>query len=105
MTTLLKTICVAAGVSMAALAATGAASSAQAEDQLVRIQVGDLNMNTPQGRSAFDFRISRAARQLCEDRSDLDSNMACRRAVREEAMDNLTRLAGREGVNLASARR
>ena len=105
MTTLLKTICVAAGVSMAALAATGATPSAQAADQPVRIQVGDLNLNTPQGRAAFDFRASQAARQLCEDRRDLISYMACQRTVGEEAMDNLTELARREGVNLASVRR
>jgi UrcA family protein len=105
MTTLLKTICVAAGVSMAALAATGAASAAQADDPAVRIQVGDLNLNTPQGRAAFDVRVSQAARRFCEDRRDLAWNMSCRRAVREEAMDKLAELARRDGVNLASAPR
>jgi UrcA family protein len=105
MTTLLKTICVAAGVSMAALAATGAASSAQAEDRSIHIQVNDLNLSTPQGRAAFDFRVSRAARQLCEDRGDLRSNMACRRAVQDEATESLNQLARRDGVNLAAARR
>jgi UrcA family protein len=105
MTTLLKTICVAAGVSMAALAATGTASSAQAADPSVRIQVGDLDLTTTQGRAAFEFRLSRAARQFCEDRRDLASNMACQRAVREEAMDNLTDLARRDGMNLASTHR
>lgn len=106
MTTLLKTICVAAGVSMAALATTGAASLAQAADQPVRIQVGDLNLNTAQGRAAFDLRVGQAARRLCEDRRDLASNTACRRAVQEEAMDKLTsELARRDGVDLAWARR
>ena len=105
MTTLLKTICVAAGVSMAALAATGAASSAQAEDRSIHIQVNDLNLSTPQGRATFDFRVSQAGRKLCEDRADLSSNMACRRAVRDEATESLNQLARRDGVNLAAARR
>lgn len=105
MTTLLKTICVAASVSMAALAMTGTASWAQAADQTFRIQVNDLNLDTPQGRAAFDFRVGQAARRLCEDQRDLFSNAACQRAVRQEAKDNLTELARRDGVNLAWARR
>jgi UrcA family protein len=105
MTTLLKTMCIAAGVSMAALAATGAAFSAQAAEQPVRIQVGDLDLNTPQGRATFDVRVNRAARQLCDDQRDLGLLAACKRAVREEAMDNLTELARRDGVDLASVHR
>lgn len=105
MTTLLKTICVAASVSMAALTMTASAASAQAADQNFHIQVSDLKLDTPQGRAAFDFRVAQAARRLCEDRRDLSSNAACQRAVRQEANDNLADLARRDGVNLAWARR
>lgn len=105
MTTLLKTICVAAGVSMAALAATGAASSAQAQDQAVHIRIGDLNLNTPQGHAVFESRVNAAARRLCEDRRDLSSNSACQRDVRAEAEDGLNELASRGSLNLALARR
>lgn len=105
MTTLLKTICVAAGVSMAAFVATGAASSAQAQDQAVHIRVGDLDLNTPQGHAVFESRVNAAARRLCEDRRDLSSNSACQRDVRTQAQDGLNQLASRDGVRLASARR
>lgn len=105
MTTRVKRICAAAAVSMAALVATGAASSAQAEDQQVRIQLSDLNLSTPQGRAALEFRLSQAATQLCEDRGDLHSTMQCQRAVRDEAMDHLDQLARRDGVSLPAAHR
>jgi UrcA family protein len=104
MTPLLKTIGAAAGIAMAALAATGAASSAQAEPLPVRIQVADLNLSTPQGRAAFDFRVAQAVLQMCEDQGDLHSTTACERAVRDEATDNLAALARREGISLAPAR-
>lgn len=105
MTTLSKTICVAAGVSMAALVATGAASSAQAGEQAVHIRVGDLNLNTPQGHATFESRVNTAARRLCEDRRDLGANIACQRDVRAEAEDGLNELASRGNVHLAWARR
>ena len=105
MTTLSQTICVAAFVSMAALAATGAASPAQAEAPTFRLQLADLNLNTPQGRAAFEFRLSQAETRLCEDRGDLHSTQECQRAVREEVMDDMADLARREGVSLAPARR
>jgi UrcA family protein len=105
MTSLLKTICVAACVSTAALAATGAASSLQAAEDPVRIQAGDLNLNTPQGRAAFNVRVDRAARQMCEERRDLILNAECQRDVRQEAMDTVTALARHEDANLESERR
>jgi UrcA family protein len=83
MTPLPQTICIAAVVSVAALATTGAASSAQAEPQTVRIQLDDLDLKTPQGRAAFEFRLSRAETRLCEDRGDLHATQECQRAVRK----------------------
>lgn len=104
MATLLKTICVTAGVCMSALAAAGAATAAQAGDLAVHIRIGDLNLNSVEGRAAFETRVDRAASTLCQDRRDLDSNAACRRDVRAEADAQLDTPAVRNGETLASAR-
>jgi UrcA family protein len=84
MTTLLKAICVTAGVCAAALA-----TAASAQTTPARIQVSDLNLNSAQGRAAFDARVERAARTMCESYEILSVHDACMRAVREEAADNL----------------
>jgi UrcA family protein len=105
MTTLLKAISVAAGVSMAALTMAASAQAAEA----VRIQVSDLNLNTPQGRAAFDARVTQAAHRICAGDRTLSGSMACERAVRQEAQDNLRdqqeQVARAGGVNLATAGR
>ena len=101
MTTLLKTISVAAAVCMSALGAAGAVSSAQAET--VRIPVSDLNLNTAEGRAVFEARVHSAGWRMCSDAGELSSIMSCERAVREEATDNLNQqqqdLALRQGEN------
>lgn len=103
MTTLLKTISVAAGVAMAAFTYTGVA---QAEDRAVRIQLADLNLATPEGHAAYEFRVQRAARSLCEDFAEMSTNSACQRAVREEANENLRQqqLASQGGMAVAARR-
>jgi UrcA family protein len=102
MTTLLKATSIAAAASAALLAM---AASAQAET--VRIQVSDLNLNTPQGLAQFNARVDRAARQICAGDADMHMNIQCRRAVREEAYDNLhdqqEQLARAGGVSVARA--
>jgi UrcA family protein len=57
----------------------------------LRIAVGDLS--TPTAAQAFDHRLEAAERRLCRPRyapQDLDGPAACRRAVREEALEQLT---------------
>ena len=77
---------VAAAVATAfALCATGALA------QAVRIPVGDLS--TPEAARAFGHRLEAAAQRICRPRyaaADLDGPAACKAAVRQEAIAQLT---------------
>ena len=75
----------------AALAICTGVIATAAEAQSVRFAVGDLS--TPRSAQAFDQRLGAAARTLCDSRyapQDLDGAVACRNAVRMEALAQLT---------------
>lgn len=76
-------------VTLATLALSAAAISASA--QAVRIQVGDLS--SPDAARAFDQRLSAAAERICANRyrmNDLAGMAACKNAVREEGLAQLS---------------
>jgi UrcA family protein len=84
------------------------ANVAQAEE--LRVKVGDLSQ--PTQTAAFAQRLDAAARSLCADSADGlihgDIVMACKQAVREEALAQLTptqraALAADDQVRLAGA--
>lgn len=53
---------------VAALAAAGLAAPALAEEtgaDTVRVRYGDLDLGTEAGRKALDFRVEKAARDVC----------------------------------------
>ncbi len=64
------------------------AAGVKAED--MRIKVGDLSQTG--GARAFNVRLEKAARLFCDGvpRADLARSEACRKAVREEALDQLS---------------
>jgi UrcA family protein len=81
-----------AGAFMLTLAAVplaaGAASVAQAVPAVIR--VADLDLTTAKGRTAFDQRTERAARQVCAGlRGGRIRDTACEAAVKREAADKL----------------
>jgi UrcA family protein len=103
---MIKSARVAAGVSLAVLSIVSVAAPVRADE--IRIRVSDLNLKLPEGRAAFNARIERAARELCAGDFDMHLNMACRRAVREEAYENLREqqieLARKDQIVLAQHR-
>lgn len=107
MKTVLKAVSVAAGLSMGAFALGGAAAPAMAQD--VHIAVGDLNLNTPQGRAQYDQRVRMAADRTCPGIQELQRHRACLNAFREAADENLSnqqmRLSRQQGESLAAGRR
>jgi UrcA family protein len=92
---------------VAGAASIGAAAVAQA--QSLHIAVGDLSR--PAGATAFEQRVEQAARRFCRDRvspQDLAGTSACRQAVRDEALGQLSseqraELDGAAAPRLASA--
>lgn len=107
MKSVLNAVNVVVGLSVAALALGGLAAPAMAQD--VRIPVGDLNLNTAQGRAQFDVRVKEAAERTCPGIRELARHDACVRTFREAADENLsdqmTRLARQQDASFASARR
>jgi UrcA family protein len=78
-------------VTPAAVALIGAATAAIAGDAAVRVAVGDLNQ--PAAARDFHHRLSLAAARFCVDRYrpvELAALAACRAAVREEAVAELS---------------
>lgn len=103
MKTMLKTMSVAAGLSMAALALGSVAAPAMAED--VRIPVADLNLHTPEGRAQFEARANAAAWRMCGSYLALSERSSCMRVFRQAADENLQeqmqRQARQQGGSLA----
>lgn len=83
----------------AGLAASLVAGAASADR--LRIAVGDLGQH--EGAVAFDQRVGDAANKFCFSRyrpQELSAIAACKTAIREEAMDQLTP-AQRDALNQA----
>lgn len=60
------------------------------ESENVRINVADLDLQTPEGAAAFDRRVASAARQTCASSTGLRANDECVAAFSDEANANLT---------------
>jgi UrcA family protein len=73
------------------------------------VHTADLDLSTDAGRRALDVRLSRAAREVCGEASDVDlagkNNVrACRDSVLADARGQTVRLASRGGPIILAAR-
>jgi len=70
------------------------------------IKISDLNMSRPAHVAVFNARVERAADKFCAGKVDtrsLQALNACKRAVREDAADQMSQvLAKNAGMTLAS---
>ena len=90
MTKVLNTISAIGALVMAATPLLAICGVARAQDvQAQRIQVADLDLSRPSDVARFDARVNVAAGRMCASQSDMESNAACRRSIREEAVDKL----------------
>lgn len=90
----LSHIIVTAGLALGLTAVSAAADG-------IRVPVGDLGQRD--AAIAFDHRLANVANRFCHDRYrplELVATAACRKAVREEAMEQLT-LAQRDALAAA----
>jgi UrcA family protein len=71
-----------ASLTTAAFLAAGAASAAPIQ---ARIPYGDLDLSSRAGATAFDARVQRVARNLCNGRLPVE-RLSCMNSVRDEAM-------------------
>ena len=76
-----------ATLALAALpvAALSTAAYAQAPSAYERVYVGDLNMASAAGKTAFAHRVDHVARHFCANERNLDLQTACQAGVRTEA--------------------
>ena len=82
-----------ANVSLLALAALPIIALGFAHAAPVSIKVSDLNLSRPADVRVLDARIDHTASQICvssQSAGDLTQLAACRKAVRAEAMDQLS---------------
>jgi len=96
------------GLLAAVAVGLGSLLATQAGAQTLRIPVGDLS--TPDAAQSLDRHLTEAAARFCDARYravELDQRMACARAVREEALAQLSPIqrqaleAVQPGVRLA----
>jgi UrcA family protein len=88
MTKFLTILTSAATLAMAAIPLTAVSSVAHAAE--ARIQVGDLDLSRPADARVFERRVNLAASDLCNETGmELSRTNACRRAVRQEAIEKL----------------
>ena len=79
----MKTIALAASLSLAACLALLASGPAAAQDGRHRVRIDDLDLATVVGANAFDARVQRAARSACQGLAPLAA-IQCRTAVARE---------------------
>jgi UrcA family protein len=85
-----------ATLALAALPALALTTAAHATPAPVTIKVSDLNLGSQAGRDAFDARVRKAERQMCQDAGALSGFESCADAVRTEAREKLAQyLQGR----------
>jgi UrcA family protein len=104
---MLNAVSVAAAISIGALGLGGLAAPALADD--AHISVGDLNLDTPQGRARFDERVKAAAKEMCASYQQLSRHRQCLSDFREAADENLleqqARLVRQQGAGMTVVRR
>jgi len=79
------------GLLAAAVLGLASLLATQAGAQTLRVQVGDLS--TPDAAQSFDRQLTQTAARFCDARYrgvELDQRMDCVRAVREEALAQLS---------------
>ena len=79
----MKTIALAASLSVATCLSLLACGSATAQDSRHRVRINDLDLATAEGADAFDARVQRAARSACQGLAPLAA-IQCRTAVARE---------------------
>ena len=92
---------------IAALAATGLAAPATAEEQSVVVSYADLNVASPAGAQALDRRIAAAVEKVCikpelRDLKGMTAWEECKAAALTDAMEQLSTLAPTDNPALAS---
>jgi UrcA family protein len=88
-----------ATLALATLPIVGLAFSAHAGPAPVRIQVSDLDLNSPVGLAQFKQRALAAEKQFCGGARSLSASSYCRMGVRDEIAD---KLANAQRAQLAS---
>ncbi|GAW41995.1 hypothetical protein SH203_02407 [Brevundimonas sp. SH203] len=74
-----------ASLTTAALLVAGSAAASPIE---TRIPYGDLDLSSRAGATAFDARVQRTARSLCNGRQPIE-RLSCMSKVRDEALSLL----------------
>jgi len=87
-----------AGIATLALAALPVAAltttAAHAAPTPAHVRIGDLDLGTRAGLTAFDQRVEKAGQAMCGGQRELAVRNACRDAVRTEAREKLSQIAG-----------
>ena len=85
----------AAGLTVATLAFATPLRAAPADEDVVTVAIGDLDLSTAEGATRFDRRVRRAARSICGDLPaglDMQQQVAdCREEVLSSARTELAR--------------
>ena len=75
-----------ATITLAALPLAAVASQAQAAPA---VRIADLDVNTAEGRAAYDQRVEAAADRFCRETKGLSAIYACKVGVRTEVQEKL----------------